>query len=94
MEFERIVFSGHAVVRMFERSITDVDVRHVLDTGEVIVRYSEDKPFPSCIVLGYVGDRVIHVVAALDDKNRTCHVITVYEPELKRWQPDFRTRRK
>ena len=41
------------------------DVRHVLQTGEVIEEYPDDTPFPSYLILGFVGDRPFHVVVAV-----------------------------
>ena len=38
---------------MFERSINRDDVRHVIDNGEVIREYLDDKPFPSRLILGW-----------------------------------------
>ena len=57
------------------------------------MEYPEDRPFPSCLMLGYPMGRPIHVVAALDPDTGTCHVITAYEPDPAIWQPDFRARR-
>ena len=93
MEWKRIVFSGHALRRMFEWKIGGEDVAAVVGTGEAIMEYPEDKPFPSCLMLGYPRGRPIHVVAALDPATGTCHVITAYEPDPAVWQSDFRARR-
>ena len=35
-------------------------------SGEVISEYPDDVPFPSCLILGFVGTRPIHVVTARD----------------------------
>ena len=78
LQWERIVFRGHAVRRKFEWRIAKEEVVAVLRTGEVIMEYHEDKPFPSCLMLGFSGVRPLHALAAFD-------------PAI--WQPDFRTRR-
>lgn len=93
MQCERIVFSGHAVRRMFEWKIGKEEVIAVLRTGEVIMEYPEDKPFGSRLMLGIVGGRPLHVVAALDPATATCYVITTYLPDSAIWQPGFRSRR-
>ena len=93
MRFDRLSFSGHATVRMFERRIRTEDVRQVLATGEVIADYPGDTPYPSCLILGWITGHPLHVVAALDSGSRTCYVITVYAPDPGQWSADFRTRR-
>ncbi len=92
MDCDRIVFSGHAVKRMFERKIRLRDVETVLRDGEIIDEYPEDAPFPSCLVLGVVEGRAIHVVAAVDGESRTCHIITAYPPDPDLWNTGFRRR--
>ena len=92
MANERLVFRVHAIQRMFERGVSEEDVHHVLDTGEVIEDYPEDVPYPSRLMLGFRGARPIHVVAA-DDRQQGCKiVITVYEPDPFKWDPAFRRR--
>ena len=45
------------------------------------------------LVVGFLGDRPIHIVVAFDDPTKTCHIVTVYEPDPGQWSDDFRTRR-
>ncbi len=93
MNCERIVFSGHALQRMFERGLSGDDVRSVLRDGEEIVSYPDDTPYPSCIMLGFMEDRAVHIVVAQEENTRTCYVITVYRPDLDLWESDFKRRR-
>ncbi|MEW6348978.1 MAG: DUF4258 domain-containing protein [Thermodesulfobacteriota bacterium] len=93
MECGRIVFSRHAVTRMFERSIARTEVRKVLRTGESIEAYPDDDPFPSALMLGFVENRPLHVVVAVEDSTETCYVITAYDPDPLLWESNFRTRR-
>jgi len=92
--YQRLVFRVHAAQRMAERAIATADVRHALDTGEVIVDYPDDTPYPSRLVLGWTGIRPIHVVAADADDDQLTIVITVYDPDLELWERGFKTRRK
>jgi hypothetical protein len=92
--YARLVYRVHAVERMAERAIGDVDVRLVLDSGEVIAEYPGDLPYPSRLVLGWLSSRPIHVVAADNHDDQPTIVITVYEPDPTLWETDFRTRRK
>lgn len=93
MDFDTVVFSGHAVRRMFERSVDADSVRHVLRSGEVIAEYPDDRPFPTLLLLAFVGRRPLHVVAALDADARACYVVSVYEPDPGLWDEGFRRRR-
>jgi len=78
---------------MFERGIQTNTVRSVIESGEVIGNYPDDKPFPSFLLLGWIGGRPVHVVMAIDYSSKQCYVITVYVPDLDIWHPDFRTKR-
>ena len=93
MNSKSVVYRVHALQRMFERHINEVDVEEVLARGEVIEEYSEDIPYPSSLVLGFVRSRPIHVVVAENEEGRERIVITVYEPGKERWDDGFRKRR-
>ncbi len=93
MTTSRFTFRVHAVRRMFERGVSESDVRHVLATGERIEEYPGATPYPSYLVLGWCGARPLHVVAAEDAESNLTIVITVHEPNADRWEPGFRRRR-
>ena len=73
---------------MFQRSISTADVRMVLANGKSIVIYPDDTPYPSRLMLGWCGERPIHVVAADTLESETI-VITVYEPDPALWELGF-----
>ena len=89
----RIIYRVHAVRRMFERGFTEKDIDKVLAGGETIEVYIEDQPYPSRLVSGIVGNRPVHVVIAENVVEGETIVITVYEPDARRWHEDFKTRR-
>jgi len=91
---ESLVFSGHATRQMFALCITVDEVKSVVDAGEVIDAYPDDKPFPSELRLGLCSGRPLHVVLAYDDANRICYIITTYVPDPNLWSDDFKSRRK
>jgi len=93
MECERVVFSGHAVQRMFQRGIGRDAVLAVIAQGEIVAAYADDKPYPSRLLLGFVGARPLHVVVALDESMGACIIVTAYEPAIGQWGADFRTRK-
>ena len=42
MNCDRVMFTGHAVQRMFERRIQKEQIRDLLQSGEVIAEYPSD----------------------------------------------------
>lgn len=93
MEFEYLEFRLHTVQRMFERGVSTDDVRQVIQTGKVIEDYPEDKPLPSCLILGYVGRKPLRVVLAVDRGEDRAIVITIYEPDPNLWEAGFERRK-
>ena len=90
---ENIAVSKHARKRLFEREITIDDIKNVIFSGEIIRLYEDDKPFPSCLVLGKAKNNCyIHVVASID--NDDLHIITAYQPDESVWEADFKSKRK
>lgn len=92
IDYKGFQYSTHAVKRMLEKEITTYEVEQTLLYGEVIQEYKDDKPFPSKLVLNFVGNRPIHVVAAQNINTSECIIITCYEPDAKLWSLDFKTK--
>jgi hypothetical protein len=69
------------------------DIMRIAESGEIIASYPNDKPHPSNLVLGWVGNREpVHVVYAMDKEKRK-HIITVYRPHAKIWEKNFRKKK-
>ena len=66
MRCEKIVFSGHALRRMFEWRVGRDEVLQVVASGEMIAEYPDDRPFPSVLLLATVEGRVLHAVVGED----------------------------
>ncbi|HQT24963.1 DUF4258 domain-containing protein [Daejeonella sp.] len=94
MQCAEVLYSDHAVAQMFKRDIEIKDIRYVIEYGEAINRYPDDKPYPSFLLFGFVQKRPIHVVIARDAENERCIIITAYEPDNVIWDADFRTKKK
>lgn len=94
MNCQTIIFSDHAISQMFKRDISVENVKQAIRSGETIAEYPNDKPLPSCLILGYAGIRPLHVVVARKDFNEQCIVVTAYEPTQDIWELNFRTKRK
>ena len=93
MDYKKVIFSGHAIRQMFQRVISKDDVLAVVQNGEVIIDYPDDKPYPSYLILGFVKNNPLHVVFALDEENQIGIVITAYVPDSQLWTEDFKSRR-
>ena len=93
MECRRILFSRHAIERMFQRSVPPAVVRRIIDEDDRIADYPQDKPYPSTLLLGLEKGRPVHVLVAREGQSGDCVVVTVYRPEPNVWNDDFRTRR-
>ena len=92
MNYKKLYFSGHATVQMFKRNILVEEVETVLTTGNIIKDYADDKPYPSFLILGFIKNRPMHIVASTD-KDENCYIITAYEPDTNLWSKDFRTKK-
>ena len=89
MKCANLIFSNHAINQMFKRGINVDDVKYVINNGEVIHSYLDDKPFPSYLILGYKG-KPLHVLVAIDENNDKCVIITTYYPDSDIWNKNFK----
>ena len=89
MDCVSIKYSDHAVLQMFKRDIYTLDVEQVIHEGEIIKSYLDDKPYPSFLILGFCGEKVIHLVVAKNSQNQECVVVTAYIPDLAIWKEGF-----
>lgn len=78
---------------MAERGFSPETIKSVIENGVVIKDYTDDTPYPSKLILGFDGERPIHVVSSYNPENDTEYVITVYEPDIQKWSDNFTKRR-
>ncbi len=90
---QQVKFSGHAIQRMFERKISKSDVISIIASGETIAEYPDDNPYPSLLLFGFINERPVHIVVAVDQATGTCYVVTSYIPVPEQWADDYKTRR-
>jgi len=89
---EQIAITEHARLRLSERGIIIADVICCIATGEIIEQYEDDRPFPSCLVLGVeTKGRFLHVVVSCDEE--FIYLITAYYPDEDRWEHGFKKRK-
>ena len=88
----QIAITEHARIRLTERGILVDHVINCINSGEIIKQYEDDKPFPSCLILGIsTHNTAIHIVVSTD--NEYIHLITAYYPDDITWEADFKTRK-
>ena len=92
MTCNKILFSDHIISQMFRRNISLGEVKFILNTGEVIREFIDDKPNPSFLILGFIDHRPLHLLVAKDSVTGNCVMVTTYEPDGNVWSPDFKTK--
>lgn len=92
MKAEQVKLSRHAITRMFEQKLSIEIVKQIALGGEIIKSYDDDKPFPSYLCLGFENGKPIHVVAAINQQEKTCVIITAYIPDSSLWSSDYKTK--
>ena len=90
----KVLWSSHAEIERYQDELTVHEVLDAILDGEIIEEYDSDKPLPSCLLYGKANKKSIHVVLAYNSNTGFIRIITVYIPDLKRWENDLRTRRK
>lgn len=89
---EKTALTKHAKERLEERGIKVDDVTYCIDTGEIIKQYEDDKPLPSCLILGKTTDnKYMHIV--LRRSEDFIYLITAYYPDPTQWVADLKTRK-
>ena len=82
--------SLHADDERLADALTIAELEEALRSAELLEDYPNDPRGHSCLVLGYVKQRPVHVVCGLTKQGRVI-VITVYRPAPPKWR-DERTR--
>lgn len=92
--FIEVLYSDHAVLRMFERRVAEKEVEAALNYGEIIESYPSDTPHPSFLIFKKTNGRPLHIVVGWNASKARITVITLYEPDLRKFEIDLKTRRK
>jgi len=62
------------------------EVVQAVISGKIIEQYPDDKPYPSFLIYGKTETgRNLHIVAAFNSDDAIAIVITVYQPDPRRW---------
>ena len=91
---KKILFLPHAVRQMLkpDRMISTNNIRQAIQYSELIEDYPEDPRGHSCLILGFVNDRPIHVVCV--PKEDYLAIITAYVPNEEEWEDNYTKRKK
>lgn len=91
-QLDKIAITKHARERLEERRISVDDIVSCIKIGEIIKQYEDDKPLPSCLVLGKsIEGKPLHIVVSKDEE--FIYLITAYYPDITQWEDDFKTRK-
>ena len=80
-----ILYRLHAIQRMVERNVSTEELSRIIRNGKVIERYKNESPYLSRLILGEVNKRPLHIVITENDIEKKIVVITVYEPDPRKW---------
>ncbi len=74
--------------------ITDLEIGNAVGSAELLEEYLNDRPYPSCLLLGHTLEgRALHFVAAYDESAPRVILVTVYAPDPGRWEGGRRRKR-
>ena len=59
---------------MAERSFSSETIKSVIENGRVIKDYPDDTPYPSRLILGFDGERPVHIVSAYNAENEMSYL--------------------
>lgn len=89
-EFE---LSKHAVDQSILRNIRIKEIREMINNGEIIEDYPDDKYGASCLISGFtMVNRPLHLHCSYPSRP-ILKIITLYQPTEERWQNNFTIRR-
>ena len=92
IDIDNFKITKHMTIRLDERNIKLRFIQNALLNGEIIEQYPNDYPYPSCLVLYFMNEKIpIHVCVGLGD--RKLWIITAYYPNTDDWEDDFKTRK-
>jgi len=76
-----------------DRLISPLEIKRVIDNGEIIEDYPDDTRGHSCLIFGKGhAERPVHVVCT--PKDDYLAIITAYIPTTHNWEKGFRMRKK
>jgi len=82
----RVRISDHADEEAQTDKLSFDEIYYSVIHGEIIETYPVDKPYPSCLILGFTfKGEPVHSVWAYNKISQWAVIITVYRPDSKLW---------
>jgi hypothetical protein len=61
---------------------------------ELVESYPDDKYLPSYLILARHQGDAFHILFVVDVAGENVRVVAAYRPDLRKWRPDLKTRRR
>ena len=74
------------------RRIKAADIEQAVKSGNIIEDYPNDPRGRSYLILGRIGNRILHILFARLEAAELL-VVTAYEPDPEEWENDWQTRK-
>jgi len=74
------------------RRIRAADIEEAVKSGNIIEDDANDPRGASCLILGRVGNRPLHILFARLEAEEIL-VVTAYDPDPDEWKEDWQTRK-
>jgi hypothetical protein len=78
--------------KLRSRRIKAADIEQAVKSGNIIEDYPNDPRGASCLILGRVSNRPLHILFAQLEAQEIL-VVTAYEPDPEEWEDDWQTRK-
>ena len=80
-------------MRLQQRALTAGMIRNAMATLEIVEAYPHDKYLPGFLVRGENEGCIFHAQIATDVAGENIRIVTMYTPDPKEWDQEFRSRR-
>lgn len=87
----QFVISTHADQEAADEKIDIAEIRDAILNDEMLEQYADTGRGESCLILGFVDERPIHVICGW--RRESIVIITVYVPKLPKFQDPWTRRR-
>lgn len=86
--------SDHADDEASQDALSLDEIYSSLYSAQIIEDYPTDRPYPSCLVMGYSSQsKPVHSVWAYNEQTGFAVLVTVYRPDPARWYDNYTERR-
>lgn len=90
---KEVIITLHAKEEARRDGMKFREVREVLQSPILVEDYPDDPRGHSCLLLGFTrAGKPLHIVCS--PKPYGLVIVTVYEPSLYEWQPDYKKRKR